>query len=131
LPGIDAQTGFSTRSILCAPLSVQGESLGAIALINKIPTLDNPEGQFDEVDGQLLGILAASATLAIRNAKTARELVVTETLQQELNLARSLQESFLPKFAEHHPILGLNIAARNMPLPACRLASCRSNSLAR
>jgi hypothetical protein len=30
LPGIDAQTGFSTRSILCAPLSVQGERLGAI-----------------------------------------------------------------------------------------------------
>ncbi|MES2605183.1 MAG: GAF domain-containing SpoIIE family protein phosphatase [Pseudomonadota bacterium] len=112
--GVDETTGFSTRSILCSPLIVQDEILGAIELINKIPSLDNPDGLFDEIDGQLLGILSASAALAIRNARMARELVLTESVKQELSLARSIQESFLPPFAEQHPFVGLNIAAKNV-----------------
>jgi sigma-B regulation protein RsbU (phosphoserine phosphatase) len=111
---VDQQTGFTTRSILCSPLMVQDEILGAIELINKVPTLENPQGLFDEVDGQLLSILATSAALALRNAKMARELVQTESLQQELALARTIQESFLPAFSEQHPISGLNLAAKNV-----------------
>jgi sigma-B regulation protein RsbU (phosphoserine phosphatase) len=112
--GIDDATGFRTRSILCCPLQVQEQVLGAIEIINKIPTLDNPEGLFDEVDAQLVSILAASAALAIRNATLAKELVVTETLQHELALARNIQESFLPTFEEQHPIVGINLAAKNV-----------------
>jgi sigma-B regulation protein RsbU (phosphoserine phosphatase) len=111
---IDQQTGFQTRSILCTPLIVQDETLGAIEFINKIPDLDNPEGLFDEVDASLLNILASSAALAIRNATLARELVLTETLQHELALARGIQESFLPVFDEQHPIAGVNFAAKNV-----------------
>jgi hypothetical protein len=33
--GIDEQTGYTTRSILCAPMSVKEERIGAIELINK------------------------------------------------------------------------------------------------
>jgi sigma-B regulation protein RsbU (phosphoserine phosphatase) len=112
--GIDGQTGFTTRSILCSPLQVQNEVLGAIELINKIPSPDNPEGLFDNVDGQLLAILASSAALAIRNAKMAQELVLNKTLQYELTLARNIQESFLPSFDAIHPIMGLNLAAKNV-----------------
>lgn len=112
--GIDATTGFSTRSILCCPLQVQDKTLGAIEIINRIPTLDNTEGLFDEVDAQLLSILAASAALALHNATLARELVVTETLQHELALARNIQESFLPAFDAQHPIVGINLAAKNV-----------------
>ena len=111
---IDAATGFKTRSVLCCPLQVQDKTLGAIEIINKIPTLDNPEGLFDEVDAQLVGILAASAALALRNATLVRELVVNETLQHELVLARNIQESFLPVFDAQHPILGINLAAKNV-----------------
>ena len=32
---VDEQTGFTTRSILCAPLTVMDKKLGAIELINK------------------------------------------------------------------------------------------------
>lgn len=112
--GIDEATGFKTRSILCCPLQVHNQTLGAIEIINKIPTLDNTEGLFDEVDAQLVSILAASAALAIRNATLAKELVVTETLQHELALARNIQESFLPTFEEQHPIIGINLAAKNV-----------------
>jgi sigma-B regulation protein RsbU (phosphoserine phosphatase) len=111
---MDAATGFKTRSILCCPLQVQDHTLGAIEIINKIPTLDNTEGLFDEIDAQLVSILAASAALALRNATLARELVVTETLQHELALARNIQESFLPTFDAQHPILGINLAAKNV-----------------
>lgn len=93
---------------------MQEEKLGAIEFINKIPDLDNPEGLFDEVDASLLNILASSAALAIRNATMARELVLTETLQHELALARGIQESFLPAFDEQHPISGINLAAKNV-----------------
>lgn len=113
-PDIDRQTGFATRSLLCAPLVVQDHALGAIELINKIPDLDNTAGLFNAVDAQLLSILAASAALAIRNASLARELVHTRTLQHELALARSIQESFLPVFDEMHPIVGINLAAKNV-----------------
>jgi sigma-B regulation protein RsbU (phosphoserine phosphatase) len=112
--GIDEATGFRTRSILCCPLQVQDQALGAIEIINKIPTLDNTEGLFDEVDAQLISILAASAALAIRNATLVKELVVTETLQHELALARNIQESFLPAFDARHPIMGINLAAKNV-----------------
>jgi sigma-B regulation protein RsbU (phosphoserine phosphatase) len=111
---VDRQTGFSTRSLLCAPLVVQDQTIGAIELINKIPSLDNPAGLFNAVDAQLLSILASSAALAIRNATMARELVNSRTLQHELTLARGIQESFLPVFDEEHPIAGINLAAKNV-----------------
>lgn len=111
---VDAHSGFATRSVLCAPLVVQDRTLGAIELLNKLPDLHNPQGLFNAVDAQLLAILAASATLAVRNATLARELVHNRTLQHELNLARHIQESFLPLFDEEHPIAGINLAARNV-----------------
>ncbi|HEY0963943.1 MAG TPA: GAF domain-containing SpoIIE family protein phosphatase [Pseudomonadales bacterium] len=112
--GVDAATGFTTRSLLCCPLQVQERTLGAIEIVNRIPSLDNPDGLFDDVDAQLLGILAATAALALHNATLARELVATETLQHELALARNIQESFLPSFDAQHPIVGLNLAAKNV-----------------
>lgn len=111
---IDAATGFTTRSLLCCPLQVQDQTLGAIEIVNRVPTLDNPDGLFDEVDAQLLAILAATAALALRNASLAKELVTSETLQHELALARNIQESFLPAFDADCPILGINLAAKNV-----------------
>ena len=32
---VDADTGFETRSIMCAPLTVRGQCIGALELINK------------------------------------------------------------------------------------------------
>jgi len=110
----DEATGFRTRSLLCAPLLVQDEVLGAIELINKSPSLENVEGLFSELDVQLLDILASAAALAIRSATMAHELIRGESLRKELQLARSIQEGFLPTFDEEEPILGLNQAAKNV-----------------
>jgi len=40
--------------------------------------------------------------------------VLTETIQHELDLARNIQESFLPAFSEEHPFVGINRAAKNV-----------------
>ena len=50
---VDRQTGFRTRSILCAPLIVKGELLGALEAINKRqtrPELDAAGGLFADAD---------------------------------------------------------------------------------
>lgn len=112
--GIDKQTGFQTRSILCAPLVVHKKTIGAIELINKHPSKKHPDGLFDEVDKHLLSILASSAALAIHNARMTNELVRSEVIQQELEIARTIQESFLPDYADEHPIAGINQAAKNV-----------------
>jgi len=112
--GIDEETGFETRSILCVPLVVHKETIGAIELLNKKPTKTNPDGLFSEVDKYLLSILSASAALAIHNSRMASELVQTEMIQQELQIARTIQESFLPPNENSHPIVGINQAAKNV-----------------
>ncbi len=112
--GIDEKTGFVTRSILCAPLTIKRQTIGAIELLNKSPSKKNPDGLFSDVDQHLLRILSSAAALAIHNAKMATELVRSEMIQQELEIARTIQESFLPVFEERHPVVGLNLAAKNV-----------------
>ena len=112
--GIDRRTGFATRSILCAPLVVHKKTIGAIELINKLPSARDPDGLFSEIDLHLLTILASAAALAIHNAEMASELVRSEMIQQELEIARTIQESFLPRYKDEHPIVGINLAAKNV-----------------
>ena len=59
----DAKSGFQARSILCVPLLVKGQPIGAIEAINKI------KGTFDEEDLRLLARLAVPAATAIENAQ--------------------------------------------------------------
>ncbi len=65
----ETKTDFTTRSILCAPLSVKEKRIGAIELINK----HGGDRLFNEADLTLLKVLSSSAIL---NARLASELVV-------------------------------------------------------
>ncbi len=107
---IDAQTGFVTRSVLCAPLSVQGERLGAIELFNKLGG-----GSFLAADRRLLQALAASAALALINARQAATMVVQEALRHEVALAADIQRTMLPgPQAPCSPVHGINLPARGV-----------------
>jgi len=108
--GVDEQTGFVTRSIICAPMSMKDERIGAIELINK----RSNDGLFDEADLQLLSALASSAALAITNARMAEQLVEQERLARELELAAEIQRSLIPEGNEGLPIQGINIPARTV-----------------
>ncbi|MDP6430059.1 MAG: SpoIIE family protein phosphatase [Rhodospirillales bacterium] len=108
---VDAKTGVTTRSILCAPLSVKDDRIGAIELINK----HGGDGLFDDADLTLLQVLCSSAALAILNARMASELVEQEKTKRELELAAEIQRSLLPpRPKQPYPVFGLNIPARTV-----------------
>jgi PAS domain S-box-containing protein len=63
----DKETGFSTHSVLCVPLQSKGQTIGAIEAMNK------ESGPFDREDLRLLSSLAATAAIAIENARLYQE----------------------------------------------------------
>ena len=108
---VDKDTGFVTRSILCAPLSVRGKCIGALELLNK----RSGDGLFDLNDMQLATTVASAAALSIHNARMALALVEQERVRKELELARQIQESLLPiSQSGNFPVHGLNIPAREV-----------------
>lgn len=122
---VDERTGFVTRSVLCAPMSVRDTQLGAIELINK-----RGERLFNERDRHLLEALGTAAGLALLNARMAAAMVERERLRRELELAAAIQRSFLPETPPaDYPVHGLNVAAREvsgdfydiLPLPDGRI----------
>lgn len=105
---VDMGSGFKTRSILCVPLMVNGECIGALELLNK-----RSGKLFVEQDKHLSLALAAAAALAIQNAQMAAALVGQERMRKELELAREIQLDLLPDRSEHEglPVTGVNIPA--------------------
>ncbi len=105
---VDKDTGFVTKSILCTPLLIQGQCIGALELINK----KGGNGLFDEQDKHLLTTLASAAALAIHNAHMADALVEQERMRKELELAREIQLDLLPKPLDtNFPVKGMNVPA--------------------
>ena len=108
---VDSDTGFVTRSILCAPLAVRDRRLGALELINK----QGDDALFSERDRNFLIALASAASLALQNARMAADLVEQEKVRKEMELAREIQRSLLPEETEPDaPVHGLNIPARGV-----------------
>lgn len=108
---VDASTGFVTRSILCAPLSVKDQQIGAIQLLNK----KGGDGLFSEKDRYGLQVLASSAALAIINARLTTQLIEQEKIRRELELAADIQRNLLPKESPiGFPISGINVPARGV-----------------
>lgn len=108
---VDADTGFETRSIMCAPLTVRGQCIGALELINK----RSGDRLFAASDMHLATAVSSAAALAIHNARMAQALIEQERVRRELELARQIQESLLPDArARDFPIHGINIPAREV-----------------
>lgn len=125
---VDSQTGFVTRSVLCAPLATAQGVIGAIEVINK-----RDGGLFDESDRDALRLLAAPTALALNIARMAADLVEQNRIKRELGMARRLQRSLLPKRRRgNYPLRALNIPAREISgdfydffdLPDGRIAFC-------
>lgn len=104
---VDGATGFVTRTILCAPMSVRDRRIGAIELLNK-----RAGGPFVAGDRRMLEALAASAALALHNARLMAAMVEQERVRRELELAASIQRSMLPAEGGDGPAWGVNVPAR-------------------
>jgi sigma-B regulation protein RsbU (phosphoserine phosphatase) len=108
---VDKKTGFVTRSIICSPLSVGDKRLGALQIVNKT----SGDGLFGQRDGKAVEAMAASAALAILNARQARSLLEQERMKHELNLAAEIQRRLLPDPpTPDFPIAGHNQPARTV-----------------
>jgi len=108
---VDAKTGFKTRSLLVAPLTIGQDCLGAIEIINRV----GGDGLFTAEDLVLLETLARAAALAINNFRLTEQIVQQERERHELELASEIQRDLLPQPAgRDFPIHGINIPARSV-----------------
>jgi sigma-B regulation protein RsbU (phosphoserine phosphatase) len=101
----DKQTGFVTKSLIAAPLIGRRGLIGVAEIIN-------PKEK--EHDLEILQILNKHFAIAIENALYYREALEKERLKQELEIASSLQKSFLPESPEFQKGR-INISAVNIP----------------
>ena len=107
---IDRVTGVRTRSMLGTPLMTARGPIGVLQVINK-----RDGALFDESDRDLLRALAAPAALAASNAALTAELIEHARIRRELQLARRMQRSLLPKRRRGgFPILAVNHPAREI-----------------
>jgi two-component system, NtrC family, sensor kinase len=87
-PLIDGLESFETRSLLCVPLLVREQGIGALVLVNKIET------SFNRHDLTLLVTLAASVGVAVENARLFRDLSDAngslKVSQREIERSRSV-----------------------------------------
>jgi len=90
-PMYDKSTGFTTRSILCAPLLFKGKLLGVIQAINHLHS-----DVFDEDDMNLFMIFSNQAALAVQNAIFFSKAIEDERIESELVAAKSIQETLTP-----------------------------------
>ena len=108
--GSDEASGFITRSLVCAPLRTAAGPIGVIEIVNRRDGVP-----FSAADAELLELVAAPAALAINNARLAGELLEQQRLKRELDLARHLQKSLLPRRRrDGFPVLGVNRPAHEM-----------------
>ncbi len=92
-PEFDRQTGFRTRSLLCAPLLGHGGTLlGVIQVLNKAGG-----GAFTRDDEALLEAFASHAALALDRARLVDAFVEKQRFEEGLRLAREIQMSMLPR----------------------------------
>ncbi len=66
---VDKKTGFITRSIVCVPLQIRGQTIGILEVLNK-----RDSKGFSEEDLQWLLNLAPQAAIAVENARLYQSL---------------------------------------------------------
>jgi sigma-B regulation protein RsbU (phosphoserine phosphatase) len=74
-----------------------GEIIGVVQVLNKL------DGPFTTRDERMLVAMAAQAAISIENARLHEQDVRRKLLDQELKVARTIQESFLPSSIPQHP----------------------------
>jgi signal transduction histidine kinase/putative methionine-R-sulfoxide reductase with GAF domain len=91
---IDEAIGYKTRSVMCAPLIVQGHPIGALEVINK------RRGYFTAGDQQLLTSMCASLAIACQNAilyqqarERAKRTTIISDITTAINTSLSLPEA--------------------------------------
>jgi sigma-B regulation protein RsbU (phosphoserine phosphatase) len=96
------------RSVLCVPLKTRDQTTGVVYVDSRIRT-----GLFSQADLDLITSIASSAAIAIENARLYQVAVERGRLERELQMAREVQASLLPR--ETPQVHGWEFAARWHP----------------
>jgi sigma-B regulation protein RsbU (phosphoserine phosphatase) len=83
--------------MICSPLIAHGKLIGVSQVIN------SSHGKFTKSDEKLMEAIVQMVAIAINNARTHQRLLEQEVLQHDLELAKSIQSSFLPESAPEVP----------------------------
>lgn len=100
--------GLGLRSILCVPLQIKGAVRGIIYVDNRLQA-----GIFTQDDLELLTAIASSAAIAIENARLYQVAVEKGRMERELQVAREVQASLIPRQTPQVP--KWELAARWQP----------------
>ena len=97
----DAQLGFKTRDIYCMPVQNRnGGTVGVLQLLNRSRTMTKSD------EGFLAGI-SVHIGLAVENASMHLQIVEKKKIEQQLELAREIQQAFHPNLPEEHGGVGI------------------------
>jgi serine phosphatase RsbU (regulator of sigma subunit) len=96
------------HAALVIPLRTKGETVGALLLGDKITGTE-----YTSEDVTLLSTLAVQMSISLQNGLLLRDRVAVARLEEELNLARRIQKSFLP--SRFPPMSRLDVHAVNTP----------------
>ena len=94
--------------VLSIPMVLKDRFIGAM---NVGPKLSGKIYSQEDID--LLSTVASQAAIAIENARLHRSEIEKQKIEEELNLARKIQEGLLPK--SNPKIAGLDIAGISLP----------------
>jgi serine phosphatase RsbU (regulator of sigma subunit) len=90
----DSVLNLRLRSILCVPLAMKNTVTGVIYVDNRLHA-----GIFSRDDLNLLAAIASNAAIAIENARLYQLAVEKGRLEREVQVAREVQTSLLPRRA--------------------------------
>lgn len=88
----DKLTGFTTKSLIAAPLIGRSGLIGVAEIMN--PTA---KAHFSSYDAEIFQTLCNHVAVSIENAYFHKESIQREKLKQELEIAAAVQKSFLPE----------------------------------
>ena len=92
----DAKLKFRTNDIYCMPIVNRlGEIVGVLELLNRTKPLT-------EEDEEFLAGVSVHVGLALENAQLHREIVEKRKIEQELALAREIQQNFYPNIPDSY-----------------------------
>lgn len=91
-PAFDKETGYRTRCMLTLPLVDMDDSLiGVLQILNK------HGGVFTKEDERIAKALAAQCAVALHRVQMTETMLLTEKLDREIQVAREIQMSALPR----------------------------------
>ena len=103
----DLQTGFRTRSILCAPLKHHGEVIGVLQILNP-----RDKESFDEQELEGFTAYANLTATAIEKLRALERMRAQERVERDLAIASDIQRELLARAIPPH-IPGAIFAAHN------------------